>query len=98
MSHALDHLALPTDPIKQKQFKLMVNQVLNSMQKIDQETEAKKEAIAEIVHQFSLPAKVISKLVRVLHKANYTDIQKENEIIELLHETVVKGSTTSEND
>lgn len=90
MSKAIENIALPNDPAKQKELKIMLNEVLASLQRTDSEGEARGEIVDEIVRKFALPKKVVSKLIRTLHKHNFSDMKLEADMLESLYEIIVK--------
>lgn len=86
----VEKLTLPSDPAKQKQFKIMLNECLSSIHKQESEREAYKDIVEEITKQFALPSKVINKLIKALHNQNFTDIRSEHELLDYLHDMVVQ--------
>ncbi len=92
---AIEQVILPNDPGQQQKLKIMINEVLSSLQRTDQEKETKKEIVDEIHKQFTVPKKILNRLVNSLHKHNFSDIQKEHDLLEMLHDTIVKSSKHS---
>ncbi len=78
-----------------QQFKLMLAEMTNCLQKIDAEKEQFKEISAAAQDKYSIKKKLVAKLARVMYKHNYADLQAENEHFEDLYETLVEGKKDS---
>lgn len=92
------NLIIPSNPADILKLKQMVGEATNAMARIDSENELKKEIIEEIVEQFEIPKKMVTKMITVAHKANYTEISGDAEDFSDLYESVMESKDSDDND
>lgn len=84
----MTNIIVPTNPADKTKLKQMISAAVDCMSRIDAENEAKKEIIEEIVEQFEIPKKLVTKAIRTQHKLNYTEQASESEDFEVLYESL----------
>jgi len=92
------NLIIPSNPKDIQKLKQMVGEATNAMARIDSENELKKEIIEEIVEQFELPKKMVTKMITVAHKANYSEVSGDAEDFGDLYESVMEAKDNTDND
>jgi hypothetical protein len=74
-----------TSPADRKVLLDAVQELSNSMTRVDGERDFQKEAIAEVSGKLNLNKKYVRKLARIYHKNNLNDVKQENEDVETLY-------------
>lgn len=84
-----------TSPADRKKIKDALQEISNSMTRMDAERDLIKEIKADLHEDFKeqLSKKQISKMARVYHKQNFTEEQQAADEFETLYEEVVLAST-----
>lgn len=72
-----------------KKFKGVLDELSNSMTRMDAERDFIKETIEAASKDFNMNKKIIRKMARVYHKNNYTDEVIEMEEFQQTYESVV---------
>ena len=85
---------IPSDPAERDKMKGMLTEITHRLRQIDDNREAMKEIADEVVKNYGLQKKIVTKLARTMYKHNYADLQSENEHFEVLYETLVEGKKT----
>ncbi len=73
-----------------KDLKSVMQDVNDSMIRIDSEKEFIKEAINELSEKHMLDKKVLKKVASILHKQNMAEVQASNNDVEELYEDLAK--------
>lgn len=84
-------MPIPSNPKDRDKLKGMIAEITNCMLRIDGEREQMKEIITDAAEKFEIDKKLVRKIATTMYKANYADLQAENEEFELLYETLVEG-------
>jgi len=87
-----------TNPKDREKLKGMIAEITNCMLRIDGERDQMKEIIEVAADMFTLDKKLVRKIATTMYKANYADLQAENEEFELLYETLVEGRRSEDNN
>ena len=74
-----------TSPADRKTLLDAVQELSNSMTRVDGERDFQKEAIAEVAGKLNLEKKYVRKLARIYHKNNLNEVKQENEDVETLY-------------
>lgn len=87
-----------TNPADRKKIKDALQEISNSMTRMDAERDLIKEIKADLHEQFKeqLSKKQISKMARVYHKQNFTEERLAADEFETLYEEVVIGSPAAQ--
>jgi len=88
----MSNIIIPTNPADLTKLKQMIGEATNAMARIDSENELKKEIIEEIVENFEIPKKLVTKMITVAHKANFNEISGEAEDFNDLYESVFEAN------
>lgn len=92
----MSEVTIPSSSEDKKKLKLMLQEMVNSLQKIELEKENIKEINAEIKRQFSIPPKISNKMAKTIHKRDFENVKEENESFENLYEVLVRGLNLDE--
>lgn len=74
-----------TSPADRKVLLDAVQELSNSMTRVDGERDFQKEAIVEVAKKLNLEKKYVRKLARIYHKNNLNEVKQENEDVETLY-------------
>ena len=74
-----------TSPADRKVLLDAVQELSNSMTRVDGERDFQKEAIVEVAKKLNLEKKYVRKLARIFHKNNLNEVKQENEDVETLY-------------
>lgn len=72
-----------------KKINQALQEVSNSMTRIDAEKDLIKEVIDDLSKTYQIPKKTVSKLARIYHKQNFTQEAQDFDDLETLYEEVV---------
>jgi ABC-type dipeptide/oligopeptide/nickel transport system ATPase subunit len=73
-----------------KAIKMVMQDISNSMTRIDGEKDFIKESINELSEKHSIPKKNLNKVARIIHKQNMAEVQADNNDVEELYENLTK--------
>ncbi len=73
-----------------KAIKMVMQDISNSMTRIDGEKDFIKESINELSEKYSIPKKNLNKVARIIHKQNMAEVQADNNDVEELYEDLTK--------
>jgi hypothetical protein len=68
-----------------------MQEISDSLYRVAAEREFIKEAIADTCEKFDLDKKIFRKMVKVFHKANFTEEVAEHEQFEVMYETITSS-------
>ena len=86
-------MSLPSDPQARKSIKKVLDEISNSMTRIEAERDLIKETIDDVCEEVKLSKKTFRKLARTYHKKNFSKEVAENEEFETMYETIT-GETS----
>ena len=89
-------IIVPSSPADRQKLKLALEQITDSMARMDAEKEHIKEVITTIKENFELDPKHIRKMAKTMYDRSFADLQQENEDFELLYESVVEGMAATQ--
>ena len=84
-------IIVPSSPADRQKLKLALEQITDSMARMDAEKDHIKEVITMIIENFELDPKHVRKMAKTMYDRSFADLQQENEDFELLYESVVEG-------
>lgn len=86
-------MSLPSDPEKRKAIKKVLQELSDSMTRIDGERDFIKETINAICEDMELSKKTFRRLARTYHKQNFSKEVAEHEEFETMYEQIT-GETS----
>lgn len=78
-----------SNPTDRKKIKDALQEISDSMTRIDAERDLIKDIVKEVADNFELPKKYINKMARIYHKQNFAKTQQETDELESLYITIV---------
>jgi hypothetical protein len=84
----MSNVALPSSPEDRKKILASVQEISNSLTRIEAERDLIKEILADVQDKFALPKKYTRKVAKIYHKQNFSEVQQEQEELEAIYETV----------
>lgn len=78
-----------TSPADRKKIKDAMEEVSNSMTRIDAEKDLMKQIISDLHDNFKISKKILNKMARTYHKQNFLNEQQNHEEFETLYQEVV---------
>jgi hypothetical protein len=79
-----------SSPVDRKKIKDAMQEISNSMTRIDAEKDYIKDAVNELNDQFKLSKRVLNKMARTFHKQNFLNEQQNHEEFETLYTEIVE--------
>jgi hypothetical protein len=79
-----------SNPADREKLLKVIRECSESMTRMDAEKDYVKEAIGAISKDLQLPKKLVSKMVKVYHKQNYSEEVVTHEQFQILYETIIK--------
>ena len=86
-------MSLPSDPQIKKAIKKVLDELSNSMTRIEAERDLIKETITDVCEEYKLNKKTFRKLARTYHKQNFSKEVADNEEFQTMYEEIT-GETT----
>ena len=84
----MSSIIIPSSEADRKRIKDAMQEISNSFLRQEAEREFVKEALISLEDDVGIPKKYLSKMARIYHKQNMSEIMSEIEDIEALLETV----------
>tara|TARA_E500000318_G_scaffold13453_1_gene12644 strand:+ start:6997 stop:7260 length:264 start_codon:yes stop_codon:yes gene_type:complete len=84
----MSSIIIPSSEADRKRIKDAMQEISNSFLRQEAEREFVKEALISLEDDIGIPKKYLSKMARIYHKQNMSEIMSEIEDIEALLETV----------
>jgi hypothetical protein len=84
----MSNVTLPSSPEDRKKILASVQEISNSLTRIESERDLIKEILADVQDKFALPKKYTRKVAKIYHKQNFSEVQQEQEELEAIYETV----------
>lgn len=78
-------------PSDKEQLKGVIKELDDSMTRIAAERELQKEAVANIAEKLGLDKKLVKRLAKTHHKANFNQEMEENNTFEEFYRMVING-------
>ena len=71
------NIILPSSPADLKKIKDALNQAVLCEVRMDAERAAKKDIIQMIHDEYELPKRIVSRMVKTMHKHNFSEVASE---------------------
>lgn len=78
-------------PEDRKKVKEAIDEISNSMARMDGEKDLIKETIDDLFEQFDIPKKTLRKMATIYYKQKYSETIQDHEDFELLYENVINS-------
>lgn len=78
-----------SNPADRKKIKDALQEISDSMTRIEAERDLIKDIVNDINDNFKLPKKYVNKMARIYHKQNFAKEQQETDELESLYLTIV---------
>lgn len=78
-----------SNPVDRKKIKDALQEISNSMTRMEAERDLIKDIVKEVSDNHQLPKKYVNKMARIFHKQNFQVTQQETEELEALYISVV---------
>lgn len=82
-----------SNPADRKAINQALQEISDSLTRIEGERDFIKEAIADTCEKFELDKKIFRKMVKVFHKSTFNEEVAEHEQFEVLYETITNQSS-----
>jgi len=86
----MSNIIVPSSPADRQKIKDAVEELSNSLVRMDSERDFQKDVCDRIKDEVGLNPKFLKKLANVYHKQTFVSVQEENEGFEELYEAIVK--------
>lgn len=86
-------MSLPSDPKARENIKKCLQEISNSMTRIEGERDYIKEAIKDICEEYQLSKKTFRRLAKTYHKQNFSIEVAEHEEFENMYEELTNETT-----
>ena len=77
-----------SNPADRKAIYQAIQEISNSMTRMEAERDLISETLKDIKEKFELPPKYTRKLARIYHKQNFQEVKAEQEEVETLYDTI----------
>jgi vacuolar-type H+-ATPase subunit D/Vma8 len=84
----MSNVIIPSSPEDRKKIRGALEEISNSLTRIEAERELIKEIIQDVEDKFELPKKYTRKVAKIFHKQNFAEVKTEQEDLETIYETV----------
>lgn len=83
---------IPSSPADRKKIEQAMQEISNSMTRMEAERDLIKEAIKETCDKFELDKKIFRRLAKTYHRRNFSETVAEDEAFETAYETITNQS------
>lgn len=83
-------IAVPSSPADKKAIKDAMQEISNSLTRIEAERDHVKETVKEISNKYQIPTRAFRKLATTYHKQNFNEEAASFEEFETLYESIVE--------
>jgi DNA repair ATPase RecN len=89
------NIIYPSSSDDRKKIREALQEISNSLTRIEAERDLIKEILQNIEDRFELPKKYTRKVAKIFHKQNMNEVKAENERLETIYKTVTETSPTN---
>lgn len=82
---------IPNDVESKKKILNALKEISNSLARMDAERDLIKETLNDIEDEFELSKRYMRKVAYIYHKQNITDFKEENQQVEEVYESLMRG-------
>lgn len=79
---------IPSNPADRKKIEQAMQEISNSMTRMEAERDLIKEAIKETCEKFELDKKIFRRLAKTYHRRNFSEAVAEDEAFETAYEMI----------
>lgn len=91
MTKQTTNIVVPSSPEDRKAIKGALQEISNSLTKIEAERDLIKDILQRVQDEQSVPKKYVRKLAKIYHKQNFNEVLQEQDDLEVLYETVAQS-------
>lgn len=84
----MSNVIIPSSPEDRKKIRGALEEISNSLTRIEAERDLIKEILQDVEDKFELPKKYTRKVAKIFHKQNFAEVKTEQEDLETIYETV----------
>ena len=84
----MSNIIIPSSPDDRKKIRGALEEISNSLTRIEAERSLIKEILQDVEDKFELPKKYTRKVAKIFHKQNFAEVKTEQEDLETIYETV----------
>ena len=84
----MSNVIIPSSPEDRKKIRGALEEISNSLTRIEAERELIKEILQDVEDKFELPKKYTRKVAKIFHKQNFAEVKTDQEDLETIYETV----------
>jgi siroheme synthase (precorrin-2 oxidase/ferrochelatase) len=84
----MTNVTLPSSPEDRKKIRQALQEISDSLTRIEAERDLIKDILQTVEDNFELPKKYTRKVAKIYHKQNINEVKAENEELETIYETV----------
>jgi archaellum component FlaC len=86
----MSNVIIPSSPEDRKKILGAIQEISNSLTRVEAERDLIKDILQDIEDKFELPKKYTRKVAKIYHKQNFKEVQEEQSELETIYETVTK--------
>jgi len=84
----MSNVIIPSSLEDRKKIRGALEEISNSLTRIEAERSLIKEILQDVEDKFELPKKYTRKVAKIFHKQNFAEVKTEQEDLETIYETV----------
>lgn len=84
----MSNVIIPSSLEDRKKIRGALEEISNSLTRIESERSLIKEILQDVEDKFELPKKYTRKVAKIFHKQNFAEVKTEQEDLETIYETV----------
>lgn len=84
----MSNVIIPSSIEDRKKIRGALEEISNSLTRIEAERDLIKEILQDVEDKFELPKKYTRKVAKIFHKQNFAEVKTEQEDLETIYETV----------
>lgn len=84
----MSNVIIPSSPEDRKKIRQALEEISNSLTRIEAERDLIKDILQDVEDKFELPKKYTRKVAKIFHKQNFKEVQEEQSELETIYETV----------
>jgi len=88
----MSNVIVPSSPEDRKKIRNALQEISNSLTRIEAERDMIKDILQNVEDNFELPKKYTRKIAKIYHKQNFTEVKEEASDLETLYETVTANA------
>lgn len=89
----MSNIIIPSDEVSRKKIFGAMQEISNSLTRMDAEKELIKEIVTDLSKEYELPKKILNKMAKTYHKRNFSEEVATNDAFETLYETITNEAS-----